>query len=704
MSGGFSAKYGRSDGGVISQVGKRGTNEWHFGGQVVWQPRFLQSNPKNLYYPVQPLPQGQFDCYDPTASSCINGKEQYSNESTYAPGTIHNYNKDNKSWETIYSAYVGGPLIKDKLYIFAAAELTKGQSTSVSNNTYFPPTSTPYLGVVSYSGSHTTKYYGKIDWNINDNNILEYTYLKSNSSSGSGATYKFNYDTLKSGPFHAVNNKNINNAQFNILHYTSYLSDNATLSVLWGKGEFANPVVYGNKSTLPRVQGNIDPSMRFRRVATTTTRPTRPRSLRMRRCVPRVCVSTSTTSWVTTTWVSVSTTCTTPRTTRSFVYTGGEAPAQVSRALGPDVLHGTRWIYYNASTLGGYAVRYLNIAFQASMSTAQKAYYLQDVWQATPNLQLNLGLRNDHYINYNNVGTAFVDMKNQWEPRLGFSWDVNGDSSFKVFGNAGRYYLALPTNAAERAATASVYVSQYFAYSGVNPDGTPVLTNCTSTTTANTAIDDTGNCAITSLSSPDGETGTPKDPKQVTATNLRPMYIDQFNFGFDKKLGDKWVYGAKASYRDLKTTIDDECDPYTIAKKMGLIQTNEAYERGLLRHPGDALRRIAAAVLPTAAWSIRVRPATCWSKNANTGNYTTVPHEPVGLGLPEEAEAYLRGSEPVLGASVRRYLVRPDRLHLHQRHGQHGGPGASGLRSERRVQDRGLGFLAAHAGCRTASC
>jgi hypothetical protein len=34
LSGGYGAAYGRSDGGVISQVGKRGTNEWHFGGLV----------------------------------------------------------------------------------------------------------------------------------------------------------------------------------------------------------------------------------------------------------------------------------------------------------------------------------------------------------------------------------------------------------------------------------------------------------------------------------------------------------------------------------------------------------------------------------------------------------------------------------------------------------------------------------------------
>ena len=53
------------------------------------------------------------------------------------------------------------------------------------------------------------------------------------------------------------------------------------------------------------------------------------------------------------------------------------------------------------------------------------------------------------------IGQDFVVEKNQWEPRLGFSWDVNGDSSLKIYGNAGRYYLALPQSVGERAATQS---------------------------------------------------------------------------------------------------------------------------------------------------------------------------------------------------------------------------------------------------------
>src|SRR5690606_33196857 len=49
--GGYSAKYGRSDGGVINQIGKRGTNEWQFGGQAVFTPRKLRGDRPDLYFP-----------------------------------------------------------------------------------------------------------------------------------------------------------------------------------------------------------------------------------------------------------------------------------------------------------------------------------------------------------------------------------------------------------------------------------------------------------------------------------------------------------------------------------------------------------------------------------------------------------------------------------------------------------------------------
>jgi hypothetical protein len=205
------------------------------------------------------------------------------------------------------------------------------------------------------------------------------------------------------------------------------------------------------------------------------------------------------------------------------------------------------------------------IGQQTSMSMSQKAYYLQDTWQVTPSVLLNIGLRNDHFTNYNDVGVAFVDEKNQWEPRIGASWDVFGDSSFKVYGNLGRYYLALPDNAAERAANTSVFLTTTYNYDAIDPTtGIPHTTD-----------------VVIAEHSPDGEKGAPKDPQEVTARNLKPEYVDEFIVGFDKQINDSWTYGAKAMWRDLKAAIDDECSPTAIETKMqnlGLITTTDLFD------------------------------------------------------------------------------------------------------------------------------
>ncbi|QGJ67977.1 TonB-dependent receptor [Xanthomonas oryzae pv. oryzae] len=82
-----------------------------------------------------------------------------------------------------------------------------------------------------------------------------------------------------------------------------------------------------------------------------------------------------------------------------------------------------------------------------SYEAKQRAYYIEDKWQVTDNVLLSLGLRKDEFTNYTPFGDPYIEIDNAWAPRLGFSWDVNGDSSLKVFGNLGRYYLDLPLSA-----------------------------------------------------------------------------------------------------------------------------------------------------------------------------------------------------------------------------------------------------------------
>lgn len=99
----------------------------------------------------------------------------------------------------------------------------------------------------------------------------------------------------------------------------------------------------------------------------------------------------------------------------------------------------------------------------------QFGFYIQDDWQVTDNLELNIGLRwdyetngfNNKYVtppaaaaalrslpttfyfdpeNYITDGKDRSPFKGAFAPRFGFSYDINGDQSTVIFGGIGRYY------------------------------------------------------------------------------------------------------------------------------------------------------------------------------------------------------------------------------------------------------------------------
>ena len=527
-TGGYSAMYGRSDGGVISQVGKRGTNEWHFGAQALWAPKFADNDPKNVYYPNKTLPNGY----------------GYTNDDL--PGTLYRTREGDTSWTTTYSAYVGGPLIKDRLYMFLSAEAEKQEGNSHASSASSAPSDNHY----KYS---LPKIYAKFDWNINDSNILEYTHIQSNESY-KGDLYAYDYDsgTESADPTGAaISHKYAQ--KYDIAKYTGYITDDLTLSATYGKSTYDDYAhTPGISDTLPYLSGvtNQDPAI-------TGGNP-------IRNGVPTY-VATSPDAGSKTDGLRV-----------DLEYQLGSHHLAVGidnmtlkahnegQAMGGP---GYMWIYSKTSTpdvaydpgLGvgapggdGYFAQKYIFSTTTSMSLKQKAYYLEDSWQVSDNFLLKLGVRNDRFTNYNDAGKPYVDQKNQWAPRLGASWDVFGDSSFKVYGNAGRYFLALPNSVAIRGASASTYTREYFTYTGIDATGSP------------TGLTAMGPGPV----SANGEYGIAPDNKTFAPTDLKSQYQDEYILGFDKTLGSSWAAGAKATYRELQTAIDDVCDPGKMATKL----------------------------------------------------------------------------------------------------------------------------------------
>ncbi|MDQ7998078.1 MAG: TonB-dependent receptor [Luteibacter sp.] len=523
LAGGYGAAYGRSSGGVISQVGKRGTNEWHFGAQVLWEPNGTKANQINYYRQV--------------------GAQA---------GQLYDDNKKDKLDRTTYSVYAGGPLIKDTLYVFVAAEQERRsgeQTTSVA---------APFVYKQSY---RNPKFYGKVDWNITDSNILEITGA-SNKQDYDASIYEYDYPTKTRGDYvgkdNSVNNKS--GADLYSAKFTSYITDDLTLTALYGKMKGTYYTATGGDQSLPSIltATNQDPLLNGGNPITnanpsaTTADPKHTSTNTNFRVDLSYHIGDHTivagidnqkvldkndgdsTTGPGYAWEYNKTDAGTPII--------GEAPTDASYVAPP----GGR---------GYYVARYV-YGTAASVRTTQRAQYIEDTWQVNDRWMVKVGLRNDQFTNYNQDGEPYLRLTTpQWAPRLGATWDVNGDSSLKIYANAGRYYLALPATVALRSAGASLYTREYFNYTGIDANGipqglTPIFSSTGGPISANS------------------EYGIPRDPKTAAATNIKSEYQDEFILGFDAALTDKWTYGAKATVRKLRNAIDDVGDSGAILRKM----------------------------------------------------------------------------------------------------------------------------------------
>lgn len=174
FTGGYGAQYGRANGGVINQIGKRGTNEWKFGAAVIWEPNGLKANQRDIYW--RPDSQG---------STINNAAYRYARAANglYQPASEAEAN------QTTYSAYVGGPIIQDKLFFFLAAEQVNSDGVRVGTNR---DTDNGRTGGLTDYDYKQKRWYAKVDWNITDNHLIEVTGA-SDVAETNGSIYRYDY-------------------------------------------------------------------------------------------------------------------------------------------------------------------------------------------------------------------------------------------------------------------------------------------------------------------------------------------------------------------------------------------------------------------------------------------------------------------------------------------------------------------------------
>jgi hypothetical protein len=157
--------------------------------------------------------------------------------------------------------------------------------------------------------------------------------------------------------------------------------------------------------------------------------------------------------------------------------------------------------------------------------------YVQDTWRVLPNFTIEGGVRWERKNLGDRFGNSVIDLKKNWAPRIGFTFDPMNDGKGKIFAHYGRYYEDIPTDINIRAFGGELQAqAQNF-----SPDPANLLP-VSGTPGKNSLL---------------GGSTEPVDP------NLKNQHIDEFLVGFEREVAPNLSVGIKYNHRKLADVIED---------------------------------------------------------------------------------------------------------------------------------------------------
>lgn len=640
-TGGYSSEFGRGTGGVLNGTTKSGGNEWEFGLTAYYEPDSLRSDAPNTY-------------------------------------TATNHFDENESADVIFD--FGGPIIKDRLFIFGLYNFRDRDSYNVGTIGVDPAS-----GVAQATATRVTSddpFYGaKVDFLITDDHRLEFTYFSDEQEQITTTSIVNPDGSLRN----TIGDSTFKFGGENwVARYTGVWTDWLTTSISYGVNEYNEhafspgddcALITSTRATDPRrgcwllgqpsinedkremLRADIDIYADFYgshhfRIGWDSEKLDSYQALDYSGsgysyCRPggypagNACTGDITGGI----WYRYQTQFSTsadPRAAGSLTNGAGTGyldpvqlagPRHPGEASNPNV--GLPNPNYNP-TLAGLSqaeilqrlarVRIRAYDNDGGWTSTQNAWYIQDSWEITDRLTLNLGLRNESFENENIVGVTFVDISDQLAPRLGVTYDVVGDGSSKLFGFWGRYFLPVAVNTNQRLAGAEFYTED--------------VANLDFTGGANDAnrdgIHDTTGEPIIYRHRGGGNfsDGLVKPISTQVDTELDPMYVDEIILGYEQRIWGDWTLGLKGTYREIGTAIDDiaidaAVNAYCVAEGItGCSSVWTGFHQYVLTNPGEDL------VITLSADDL--------SKTSLGGGATdrTVSLSAADLGFPEPDRTY----------------------------------------------------------------
>lgn len=506
-TGGYSVEFGRSTGGVINAVSRRGGNEFDGGVTVTFEPSAWRSSADDH----------QFSDTDAAGNPVPVYYRNSRDDQNFLKGNV----------------WASGPLVKDRLFLFAMYEQRQSDSQY-------------YLGGGSTwneSDSGDGFWGAKLDWNITDDHLLELMAF-SDETENVTDVYNYNWTNEALGGYTGFNTTRGGGTSGSAT-YTGRFGENFTAKAMYGFNRsqalaFSAADDLCSQVIIDSSYNTIYNAMGRPAVSCHPTTGTAVVDHQDERKVGRLDFE----------WVlgdhllrfgldreEMTTDRTTfypgPNATRYTVYS--RAPGSLLDN-GATVPAGVTAIVMGRKRSDG-----------GVFETTANAWYVEDTWNVTPSLMLNLGVRVDAFDNKTAAGGSFIKMDNLVSPRLGFSWDMKGDGRMKLFGNAGRYYLPVTNNINYTFAGGLTDEYTYWALGGWTPATNPV--------TGTSYMDPVLGAQIGPVD--DDMNITVGDLRQSVDRDLDAVHQDEFILGFQSMISQTWSWGINGTYRKMENALDD---------------------------------------------------------------------------------------------------------------------------------------------------
>ena len=243
-----------------------------------------------------------------------------------------------------------------------------------------------------------------------------------------------------------------------------------------------------------------------------------------------------------------------------------------------------------------YRAQYSPTGKSANIDNNQTGLYIQDDWDVTQRLQVNLGLRWDYESNaynkdyvtpasqiaviealglsrdYISTGNERKAFKNAYQPRLGFSLDVSkdADQTTTITGGAGRYYDRTPLDnpIQESFHSQYPYYTIFFSRDGRPIDGNPSV------------VWDPKYLTVAGLQELIQSGNAGSGEIDLLNNNTKPPYSDAFSLGVKQVWGDwigsltysrvlgyrqfTWIWGSRRPNGDFITGLPNNYGPVLI--------------------------------------------------------------------------------------------------------------------------------------------